>query len=147
MTEQMDGQVGLFDQDSWFGKMSPEPLAAEPQKAQTSPPSSRKSSKSANRELMCVCVFHLEDGLKRDVTTLAMVHGALLGEYTMRSFGEYPSEENASRLSQILEDAPPPKYSLSAKACEGILRRAQKRGKELPVELREALERQAVCDP
>ena len=147
MCEIMDGQASLFDPDSWCGRMSLERSQAESPKEQTSTQLSRKSSKSANRELMCVCVFHLEDGLKRDVTTLAMVHGALLGEYTMRSFGEYPSEENASRLSQILEDAPPPKYSLSAKACEGILRRAQKRGKELPVELREALERQAVCDP
>ena len=143
MTEQMDGQVGLFDQDSWFGKTSPEPLAAEPQKVQTSQPSSRKSSKSANREPMCVCVYRLEDGLKQDATTLAMVHGALLGEYTMRSFGESPREENASRLSQILEDSPPPKYCLSAKAVVGILRRANKRGKSLPVELRLALQNQS----
>jgi hypothetical protein len=33
----------------------------------------------------------------------------------------------------------PEKYSLSAKACRGILRRAEKRGKELPDMLREAL--------
>jgi hypothetical protein len=69
--------------------------------------------------------------------------GALLGEYTMHSFGEYPSEEKESRLSQILEAAPHPKYCLSAKACQGILRRAEKRGKELPKMLKEALERQA----
>jgi hypothetical protein len=36
---------------------------------------------------------------------------------------------------------------LSARACQGILNRASRRGKELPGELREALERQAVCDP
>ena len=92
---------------------------------------------------MCVCVYRLEDGLKQDATTLAMVHGALLGEYTMRSFGESPREENASRLSQILEDSPPPKYCLSAKAVVGILRRANKRGKSLPVELRLALQNQS----
>jgi hypothetical protein len=34
----------------------------------------------------------------------------------------------------------PEKYFLSAKACAGILRRAEKRGKELPTMLREALE-------
>ena len=62
-------------------------------------------------------------------------------------FWESPKEENASRLSQILEDTAHPKYSLSAKACLGILRRAEKRGKELPSELREALEWQAGCDP
>ncbi len=34
------------------------------------------------------------------------------------------------------------KYYLSAKACEGILRRAERRGKELPPMLKEALEQQ-----
>lgn len=62
----------------------------------------------------------------------------------MRSFGVYPKEEIESRLSQILEDSPHPKYSLSAKACSGILNRAQKRGKQLPAELRAALEAQSV---
>lgn len=57
-----------------------------------------------------------------------------------------PSGVSVSRLSQILEDSPLPKYSLSAKACMGILNRAQKRGKELPIELREALERQCGMD-
>ena len=37
------------------------------------------------------------------------------------------------------------KYCLSPKACRGILRRAQKRGKELPEVLRIALERQAFA--
>ena len=50
----------------------------------------------------------------------------------MHSFGEYPREENESRLSQILEDRAHPKYCLSEKACAGILRRAEKRGKKLP---------------
>ena len=36
-----------------------------------------------------------------------------------------------------------PEYYLSAKACAGILRRAERRGKELPQVLREALEAQA----
>ena len=36
------------------------------------------------------------------------------------------------------------KYYLSARACLGILRRAEKRGKELPKELKEALERQGA---
>ena len=69
--------------------------------------------------------------------------GALPGEYTTLSFGECPSEENVSRLSQILEDAPHPKYYLSAKACQGILNRARRRGKQLPEELERALAMQA----
>ncbi len=38
----------------------------------------------------------------------------------------------------------PERYYLSAKACQGILRRAQERGKELPETLRIALEQQTV---
>ena len=71
------------------------------------------------------------------------VDGALLGDYTMHSFGEYPNEERESHLSQILQDSPQPKYYLSEKACAGILNRASKRGKELPEVLRKALEYQA----
>ena len=70
--------------------------------------------------------------------------GLLLGVYTMHSFGECPNVERESRLSQILEDSPHPKYCLSAKACQGILRRAEKRGKELPPLLRETLLKQSA---
>lgn len=44
-----------------------------------------------------------------------------------------------STLLRILEDNVPEKYYLSARACEGILRRAERRGKELPPMLKEAL--------
>lgn len=59
-------------------------------------------------------------------------------------FPALPNGVDASRLSRILEDNPLPKYALSERACLGILNRAAKRGKELPKELKEALERQAV---
>jgi hypothetical protein len=75
-----------------------------------------------------------------------MEDGPLLGDYTMRSFGEFPREENASLLSQILEDSPHPKYSLSAKACIGILNRAERRGKKLPKLLEMALLLQARAE-
>ena len=65
------------------------------------------------------------------------------GEYTTRSFGECPSEENVSRLSAILEDSPHPKYYLSAKACAGILRRAERRGKKLLEPLKAVLIQQS----
>ena len=70
--------------------------------------------------------------------------GVLPGEYTTRSFGECPSEENVSRLSAILEDTPHQKYYLSAKACQGILNRAERRGKKLPEQLETALRAQAA---
>ena len=67
------------------------------------------------------------------------IGGALLGAYMMRSFGEFPKEEKESHLSQILEEEPHPKYCLSAKACQGILNRANRRGKKLPEILEKAL--------
>ena len=63
----------------------------------------------------------------------------------MRSIGEFPNEENASTLSQILMVGVPEKYYLSPKACQGILRRASVRGKKLPEVLKKALERQACA--
>jgi hypothetical protein len=43
-------------------------------------------------------------------------------------------------LSEVLETGPlPEKYSLSPRACSGILRRAERRGKELPPMLKKAL--------
>ena len=63
-------------------------------------------------------------------------------DYTMHSFGESPSEEQESRLSQILEEFPPLKYCLSARACQGILNRAAKRGKKLPPLMRKAITEQ-----
>lgn len=50
-------------------------------------------------------------------------------------------------LTEILEPphSVPAKYSLSARAAQGILRRAEKRGRELPTHLKSAL-RQLVAD-
>ena len=86
---------------------------------------------------LCLCLK--KDGLNLDASTTTWEDGVLLGEFTMHSFGESPREENASLLSQILEDSPHPKYYLSERACLGILKRAERRGKELPPELKEAL--------
>ncbi len=152
-TEIMDGQVSLFDQGSQFTKMSLElfPRTA----AETSKPSSQNSSKSQTPNLpMCLCL-KAESGARQDASTMSWEDGALLGEYTMDSFGERPNtltEEQSfselpngvsvSRLSLILVDDAPQKYCLSAKACQGILNRAERRGKALPAELKEALEQQ-----
>lgn len=65
--------------------------------------------------------------------------GALRGELSTLNFGEYPSVAVESRLSWILEDNVPERYYLSARACEGILSRASRRGKALPEILHTAL--------
>jgi len=56
------------------------------------------------------------------------------------SEGRYRNAAGASSLSEALEARAPQTYSLSAKACSGIIRRAEKRGKPLPRMLQEALE-------
>ena len=132
----MEGQITWQDLDTSFGKMCQELSQATVEK--TSVRSSRKSPGSPNRKPpMCLCLKR--DGLNPDASTTRWADGVLLGEFTMRSFGECHREENASRLSQILEDSPHPKYYLSEKACLGILKRAERRGKELPPMLKEAL--------
>lgn len=62
------------------------------------------------------------------------------------SSSTWHSDASVCSLSDILEDAGnvPPKYYLSPRACAGILRRAEKRGKDLPHALRQAL--QAVAE-
>ena len=72
-------------------------------------------------------------------TVIWVTDGPSLTEHWTHNFGESPNVAVESTLSQILEDNVPEKYYLSAKACEGILRRAERRGKELPPMLREAL--------
>ena len=57
----------------------------------------------------------------------------------MLNTGESPNVVVESTLSSILEENAPETYYLSAKACAGILRRAERRGKELPQMLKEAL--------
>lgn len=67
-----------------------------------------------------------------------------LGESLTLNIGEYPSVENESTLSEILEDNVPEKYYLSPKACLGILRRAENKGRKLPDNLRIALEQKVA---
>jgi hypothetical protein len=62
--------------------------------------------------------------------------------------GECSSLPQLVNLSEILESGPVhPKYFLSAKACSGILRRAERRGKKLPSMLLRALEQVAAGVP
>lgn len=162
-------QTPLFDLGTVSGKTSwgvshqtmektSEPYLKKPQGSQSRMPlflDLRKESKGI--------------GLFQDV--LWETNGRSLGEYMMLNFGgfrkdegecvfslistetpprnyclncgERPTDPNPTKLSQILEQNPDPKYNLSAKACQGILNRAARRGKELPKMLQDALEHQA----
>ena len=65
------------------------------------------------------------------------------GDASMLNTGVSPREERESSLWQILEEQPHSRYYLTRKACLGILRRSAERGKDLPPQLKEALEIQA----
>lgn len=127
-----------YIQTSLFGRTSPELTAAT--RERTSGGCLKKS-----RELQTPpCQFlDLRAGHGTLAGALWETVTALPGVPWTPNTGESPKEESVSFLSQILEVDAPRKYYLSARACEGILRRAEKRGKELPPLLNEVLEYQA----
>ena len=108
-------------------------------KGETSRQSLKRSSASQSRKppiLMCL----KKAGQLGGATTMRWEDdGAWRGECMTRNTGESPNAAVVSRLSQILEATPQEKYSLSAKACQGILRRAERRGKDLPEPLKTVL--------
>lgn len=144
----------------------------ETAKERTSKPSSRKRSASATKApLMCLCLK--AGGLNTESSTTSWEDGALpIGSmmpntgaflrdgsdwlwlpistdsqrqrsYLTLNCGLKPRIPNPTKLSQILEQNVDERFTLSPKACQGILNRAAKRGKELPKALLEALTDQA----
>ena len=141
MTERTDGQVTWSDLGLWSGKTCPEHSVAT--KGKTSRQSSKRSSASQSRKppiLKCL----KKAGTPGGATTMKWEDdGAWLGECMTRNTGESPNVAVVSRLSQILEETPQGKYYLSAKACQVILRRAERCGKDLPETLKAVLLRQS----
>ena len=134
MIRQMEEQEKKSDHDSWSGKMYPEHSQAT--KERTSGASLKKYAKSQMQKFLFLDLRKESGGGKE----LSWVMGTqYLGEHLMHNIGEFPSEEKESTLSQILEVAPHPKYYLSKTACEGILKRAARKGKILPQVLKTAL--------
>ena len=123
-------------QDLSFGKTCQEhsPVIKEKISKQSSNP----YAQSKKIPFLFLC---LKSGQEQDI--LWEMDSILPGEQSMLSIGEYPKEEDVSILSQILQVGVPEKYYLSQKACQGILRRADARGKELAPLLKVALMKQA----
>lgn len=118
----------------------------------TSTPCWKKLRVSQNQDFLYLDCRKSGNGQKQE--PLTVMGGLSLGELTTLRTGEKPSETavqemlsvwgphsvaEESRLSQILEVDPLPKYNLTAKACLGILRRAERRGKDLPEQLKAVL--------
>lgn len=133
-------QSGLFDglaPDSASSKTSSESIAAT--KAETLLPWLEKYLGASS-------TFQKVDG-KMPALLLAK-SGFSNGQLWMRNTSEWRSGAVVCSLSQILETgAVAPRYFLSATACRGILRRAEKRGKTLPAPLEAALRQVADSLP
>ena len=137
-----DGQACLFDLVIYAGKMSPEHSPAALRRGRTSGLSSRRSSELVSLPYMFLDLSEDAGNLLGESywETLSPWRGDAL----MLNTGPAPrSAENVYSLWQILEDQPHSKYYLTRKACQGILRRARERGKELPPQLEDALAIQA----
>ena len=170
MTEALDGQVSLFDLGIWSGKMCPERSAATSRTdSEISERCWKKLYASQNRDFLFLDCRTSRGGQNRE--GLSATDGALLGEHTTPNTGVCRSADDVSawwsiltdplqgtsslnvseepnllvytKLSQILEENPDPKYNLTPKACAGILRRAERRGKKLPEALKTVLELQS----
>src|SRR3970040_22742 len=91
--------------------------------------------------------------LKKDGTLPSSFDGwssggmAFAGGFLTLNTSDWPSAAAVCSLSQVLEADAPRKYYLSPKACQGILRRAEKRGKLLPPSLQASLEQVAQQEP
>ena len=139
---QEDGQACLFDPAIYVGKMFRAPFQAADRKAKTFASSSRKSSELSSIPFMSLDLTpgagNLLDEFYWEILS------PWRGESSILNTGPAPrKEENIYSLSQILEEEPHPKYYLTKRACLGILRRSSERGKELPPQLKTALEIQA----
>lgn len=124
-----------------FGKTCPEACPAA--KAGISESSCKVSAKSKTPACQYLNL-RVESGGAREPLWETVT--ALPGESWTPSFGESPNAAAESFLSWIVEDTAPEKYFLSPKACRGILRRAEKRGKPLPPALLKALTEQAGAE-
>jgi len=119
-----------------------EPFPAESRKGRTSGSSSKNSSELVSIPFMSLDLTpgagNLLDEFYWEILS------PWRGEFLILNTGPAPRSGAAgSTLWSILEERPHPRYFLTRKACQGILRRASERGKPLPEQLRVALEIQA----
>lgn len=132
--------ASAFDRASSSGRTCQAPLAV------TEAEISRLSS-MLSRALRLKC--RLTAGATRDSAGPHFLRagGMWLGGCSMRNTSVWPNDASVCSLSAVLETQVASKYFLSPRACAGILRRAEKRGKELPEQLARALRAVAASEP
>ena len=149
--EELEGQESLFARDSGSGKTSSGRSAAgeilqrvKNGLGQTFKKSSKRSSKLKNHTFMLL-------DLRQDAGNILgpcwEYDPVWLGSLGTLNTSECPKDVVESSLWQILLDTVPSRYWLSRKACRGMLRRADCRGKLLPELLEIALAMQGGLIP
>ena len=149
--EELEGQESLFARDSGSGKTSSGRSAAgeilqrvKNGLGQTFKKSSKRSSKLKNHTFMLL-------DLRQDAGNILgpcwEYDPVWLGSLGTLNTSECPKDVVESSLWQILLDTVPSRYWLSRKACRGMLRRADCRGKLLPKLLEIALSMQGGLIP
>ena len=149
--EELEGQESLFARDSGSGKTSSGRSAAgeilqrvKNGLGQTFKKSSKRSSKLKNHTFMLL-------DLRQDAGNILgpcwEYDPVWLGSLGTLNTSECPKDVVESSLWQILLDTVPSRYWLSQKACRGMLRRADCRGKLLPELLEIALSMQGGLIP
>ena len=120
---------------SLFGRTYPEPSPVTTER--TSEQSWKNLPAWSNQTLLFLDLRGGADGAKPEQSP--ETDGLWRGDSWTVNISEWPSAESVSLLSQTLEVNAPEKYFLSARACQGILTRASRRGKKLPDLLQTAL--------
>ena len=149
--EELEGQESLFARDSGSGKTSSGRSAAgeilqrvKNGLEQTFKKSSKRSSKLKNHTFM---LLDLRQGAGNILGPCWEYDPVWLGSLGTLNTSECPKDVVESSLWQILLDTVPSRYWLSRKACRGMLRRADCRGKLLPELLEIALAMQGGLIP
>lgn len=139
----MDGQISMFDLDLVSGRTCPalSPADGTPKQeksgqAKTSGSSSSRFSKLKNHTFM---LLDLRPGAGNMLGPYWEYDPVWPGSFGTLNTSECPSDVVVSFLWQILQAIVPSRYCLSNKACRGILRRSEERGKPLPEDLERVL--------
>lgn len=147
----MDGQISMFDLDLASGRTCPvlSPADETPKReksgqAKTSGSSSSRFSKLKNHTFM---LLDLRPGVGNMLGPYWEYDPVWPGSFGTLNTSECPSDVVVSFLWQILQAIVPSRYCLSNKACRGILRRSEERGKPLPEDLERVLRIQAKLIP
>lgn len=141
----------MFDLDLASGRTCPvlSPADETPKReksgqAKTSGSSSSRFSKLKNHTFM---LLDLRPGAGNMLGPYWEYDPVWPGSFGTLNTSECPSDVVVSFLWQILQAIVPSRYCLSNKACRGILRRSEERGKPLPEDLERVLRIQAKLIP